>query len=93
MFQVMFLGVVAKPIASQNFNGKIFLERVGEYVPYKKTVYCERFSDDGALNASLRDGDWIQLLEGSEETTLGDLRYSLAQNYFLDDDIVSRIIL
>ena len=53
----MFLGVVANPIESQNFNSKIFLEQVGEYVPYQKTVYCERFSDNGALNASLRNWD------------------------------------
>ena len=91
--KVMFLGVVAKPVESKNFDGKIFLDRVAEYGSYKKTVYCERFSDDGALNAALRDGDWMQVVKDNEEQTLGDLRHSLAENYFLDDDIASRIVL
>ena len=31
----MFLGVVAKPVESKNFDGKIFLDRVAEYGSYK----------------------------------------------------------
>ena len=89
---MVYIDVVAKPIESRNFDGKIFIERVTNYEAYKKSVTCERFTDDGLLNALLRAGDWHTLLVDGE-LTLGELRRSIAENYYLDDDIASRLVL
>ena len=91
--KVMFLGVVAKPIESRNFDGKIFIERVAKYEAYKKSVTSEQFSDDGAVNACLRGGEWKDVLVDADDMTLGELRLTLAQNYHLDDDIAPRLVL
>lgn len=80
------------PVLSRNFDGKIVMERVANYESYKKLVTCERFTDDGSMNACLRAGDWHKLLD-IDEMTLGELRTSIVNNYYLDDDIASRIVL
>lgn len=36
--KVMFMAVVAKPIAEHNFDGKIFLERVAREEEYKRAT-------------------------------------------------------
>ena len=58
--KVMFLGVVAKPIESRNFDGKIFIERVAKYEAYKKSVTSEQFSDDGAFNSYVVNAVYIR---------------------------------
>ena len=57
---------------------------------YKKVTHNQRFTDDGTLNSDLRNGDWLNLLV--DDMTLGDLRLSISDTYFLDDDIVSRLV-
>ena len=66
LFQVMYLSVVAKPIKSLNFDGKILIERVANHKANKKSVTCERFMDDGSLNALLRAGNWHKLVDCQE---------------------------
>ena len=51
--QVMFLGVVARPIPEKDFDGKIFIDRVAETVEYKRTTHTQRFSDHAGVN-------WLQ---------------------------------
>ena len=87
------MGVVAKSVELKNFDGTIFLERVANEESYKKTTTCEHFTNDGTLNACLRNGDWHKLLV--DDMTLGELRNSLdlAETYLLDEDIVSCIVL
>lgn len=87
----MLMGVVTKPIESEDFDGKIFLERVTRHESYKKTATCERFTNDGTLNACLCNGEWQKLLV--DKMTLGELQNSLAATYLLDNGIVSRVVL
>ena len=61
-YQVMFLGVVAKPIPAEGFDGKIFLGRVAESGEYLQTTYNQRFSDHAGIKWQLRQNEWIKLL-------------------------------
>ena len=88
----MFLGVVARPIPEEDFDGKIFIDRVAETVEYKRTTHTQRFSDHAGVNWLLRRGEWIDLL--TDDMSLGEFKESIAGNpsYNLDEDIVERLV-
>ena len=89
--QVMFLGVVAPPDEDNDFDGKIFLDRVCEMKEYAKTVHSQNFTDDATANGLLKNGGWYDLI--ADGTTLGDLKESLAEIYDLDEDIEERLVI
>ena len=86
----MYLGIVAKPIPERKFDGKIFLDRVARITEYKKITCNQQFTNDGTVNAILRDGDWHKLL--ADDMTLVDLRYSISEIYHPDNNITSRMV-
>ena len=88
----MYLGVVARPIAAENFDGKIFLDRVAQTTEYLKTTNTQRFSNHAGVNWLLRRGRWIELL--TDDMSLGEFKESIADNpnYNLDKDIVERLV-
>ena len=88
----MFLGVVAKPIPEKNFNGMVFLERVAREQAYKKRDHNQNFTDDATANGLLKNGDWIQLVDG-DDFLLHELKDAIAETYNLDDDIKERLVL
>ena len=85
------MGVVANPIPSKNFDGKIFLERVSKTEEYKKMTHNQNFTDDASANGLLKDGDWIELVVPG--MLLGDLKEAIVQHYSLDEDVGERLIL
>ena len=58
MWQAMYLGVVANPVPSKNFDGKIFLQRVSETQKYKQMLHGQNFSNDASTNARIKRGNW-----------------------------------
>ena len=87
----MFLGVVAAPILEHGFDGKIFVDRVSSWKPYQKTTCNERFTDDAQLNGLLRGGDWLKI--PCDGMTLEEFKEAMALNYFLDKEIVERLVI
>ena len=86
----MYLGVITKPNPEHDFDGKIFLQRVSRSMEYKKVTHNQWFTDDGTLDSDLRNGDWLNLLV--DDMTLGDLLHSISDDYFMDNNIVSRLV-
>ena len=89
--QVMCIGVVAPPNYDNDndFNGKIFFERVGEMKEYKKTVHSQNFTDDATANGLIKNGEWYDLLV--DGMTLGDFKVVVSEFYDLDEDIEERL--
>ena len=58
-------------------------------------MYSQNFTDDTTANGLLKDGQWFDKEVGVvvEGITLGDLKDAVAERYFLDDDIRSRLVL
>ena len=88
----MYLGVVAKPIAAEGFDGKTFCDCVAETGVYGQTTYNQRFSDHYGINWQLRQSEWIKLL--TDDMTLGDFKESMADNldWNLDEDVVEQLV-
>ena len=93
--QAMYLGVVANPISSQNFDGKIFLQRVSKTEQYKQKSHCQNFSDDAQCNAFIKSGAWYDDVAGYvvDGTTLLDVKQAIATNYGVDSAVLDRLVL
>jgi len=97
--QVMNIGVVAKPVPSENFDGKILLKRIAEETEYQQVTYNRNFTDSAEMNQLLKGRDWQKLVEDPTEEsgipamTLGELRGKIAEEYKLSDYIRDKIVL
>ena len=93
--QSMYLGVVAKPIPSKEFDGKIHLTRVSETTEYKQRTHNKNFHDHATTNAMIRNGKWYSREAGFivDGMTLGDLRVALTVNYQLEEQVANRIVI
>eukprot|EP00957_Ditylum_brightwellii_P141671 10793411-Ditylum_brightwellii.AAC.1 len=54
--KVMYMGVVAPPNESKDFDWKIYFKRVSQKKETQKETYSQRFSDDGFITSELRYG-------------------------------------
>ena len=88
----MYLGVVANPIPSRDFNGKIFLDRVSRTERYKNATCNQNFTDIASVNADIKAGKWYEHVNG-ESMKLSDLKDKVALAYNLDDDIKDRLVI
>ena len=83
--KVMYMGVVARPNAEQNFDGKIDLLRVSTKGVYKKTTYLNSaFSDENEVNDAVIQ-TWQTL--ATNQMTCMELLDNIADHFDLDEDI------
>ena len=61
--KVMFMGVVAKPIPSRNFSGKIHLERISKQKTTTAMSHHHQFSDDIYVNGLIKKGGWKAIVD------------------------------
>lgn len=87
---VMFMGVVGRPVESKIFDGHVHLERVSKAVEVKKLTSHQNFSDDVLVNSEIKQGGWKHL--HTEGMIVGKLRDSIQLQYALDDAVVDRIV-
>ena len=87
----MLMGVVGRPRADKNFNGKILLERVSEEVTIKQRYTNQNFLRDKNINCGLKEGDWKMLHPGGD-VTCEYMRNIIGESYALDDAVVDRLV-
>ena len=85
----MILGVVANPIPSKGFDGKIFIDRVSETEAYTQMTHNQNFTDDASANGLIKNGDWEQLVVPGMK--LDELKDAVAANFLLEDEIKDRL--
>ena len=54
-------------------------------------TYTHNFTDDARANGEIKNKKWIDLL--SDGDSMRDLKDAVAQKWFLDNDIKSRLVL
>ena len=84
------MGVVARPISSRHFNGKIVMERVSRMRYVTMAIVHTNFCDDALVNDAIKSGDWKVLID-SFTTTVEDLITMISGAYNIEDSIVDRI--
>ena len=91
----MYLGVVAKPVPSKEFDGKIYLTRVSKTKVYQQRTHSKNFDDHAATNAMIWNGEWHSKESGLivDGMTLGDLRITLAKHYQLEEEVANLIVI
>ena len=87
------MGVVANPVPERDFDGKIFLRRISKEEKYKKKSHHQNFTDDASLNGQLKDGEWKQLVVDDDDMRLTNLRESIVENFFLDEETTDSLVL
>ena len=61
--KVRFMGVVANPIPSRNFSGKIHLERISKQKTTTAMSHNQRFSDDIHVNGLIKKSEWKAIVD------------------------------
>ena len=57
--KVMFMGIVAPPVETCGFDGKILIKRVSEIKNTTKISHNKKISDEFAVNHLLKDNEWV----------------------------------
>ena len=87
--KVMYLAVVACPLKSHNFNGKIFLKRVSRRERAKRMSRNQWFTTDVLLNNALKNGSWKQYVVG--DYTISECIDSICVSNDLDKYVAERL--
>ena len=87
----MILGVVAKPIPSRDFDGKLFMKRVLRTESYRQSASNQNFTDDASVNGLIKNGEWLELV--TEGMSLSKLRDAVGETYQLKLNITERLVL
>ena len=85
----MFMGVIANPIKEQNFNGKIFFERISKQETIKQVRCHKNFSHDVHVNEELSRGGWRLLL--TDIQSVEEIFNIIEEHYLLDNFIRERL--
>ena len=85
----MFMGVVGRPIAAKQLDGKVHLERISENKEVKKLTTNTKFCDNYSLNSLIKEGGWRDL--HTEGSTVEEMRDALQLEYGLNNYIVDLI--
>ena len=86
----MFMGVVGRPVAHRQFDGKIFLERVSKTKYITMCTAHTNFSDDALVNAEIKNGEWRKLFPDLH-LNVSDVKNLFHENYELENAVVDRL--
>jgi hypothetical protein len=87
--KVMYMGIVGRPNAERNFDGKILLLRVSKSKQLSRATVSEQFVSDAALNALLKEGQWKNCFVPG--MTVGELHAAVVETFEMEDDVADHL--
>ncbi len=88
--KTMYMGVLTKPVAEENFNGLLSLKRLSTQKQLQRATHWFHFHIDFNVNQQILNGEW-RMLHDDVTYTFAELSQLIVDYFELGDDVTEML--